>query len=199
MRRLIVPLLLLLSAASALAEVPLSQVEQRLDRARAVRGEFVQTRELVGVKKPLRASGRFLVDRERGVVWRTDKPFSQSMRITRERIVQRSGGQETLRLDAQREPVVGTIGGVLFALFAGDFNALAAHFEVDASVAGPRWQVKLKPREVALGKLVTGLTLDGAGTVQHIVLTGAGGDITRIEFSGVTVGDTVDEAEWLHE
>ncbi|GLS06348.1 outer-membrane lipoprotein carrier protein [Chitiniphilus shinanonensis] len=198
MRRLIA-VLMLLASASTLAGVPLSQVEQRLDRARVVRGEFTQLRQLVGVKKPLRASGRFLVDRERGVLWRTEQPFAQSLRITRDQIVQRSGGQETLRLDARREPVVGTIGGVLFALFAGDFDALARHFEVDASVNGPRWQVKLKPRDAALGKLVAGLTLDGAATVQHIALDSAGGDSTRIEFSGVTVGDKVDEAEWRDE
>ncbi|UXY16002.1 outer membrane lipoprotein carrier protein LolA [Chitiniphilus purpureus] len=185
--RLIAACALMLACAVAAAQVPLSEVQARLDQARVIRGEFTQLRELVGVDKPLRASGRFVLDRARGVVWETRKPFAQTLRITRDEIVQRQGETVTLRLNTGRDPAAGTVGTVLFALMAGDFEGLARYFEIEASVDGARWQVNLTPRTATLGKLMRTLSLSGAKTVETIDLTAQSGDATRIALRGVTL------------
>ncbi|WP_051710783.1 LolA family protein [Andreprevotia chitinilytica] len=180
---------------SAQASDLLDRVAKQVTDSRVVRGDFAQTRELVGVKKPLKSTGHFVVDKQRGVVWQTIKPFASKLKISRQAIVQKSGDQVLMQLSADKEPAVKTVGTVLFALFAGDFATLERYFNVtgDASVKG--WQLQLAPKDAALAKLIRGLKLDGSKAIDQIELDAASGDVTRITFSQVSNGDALLPAE----
>lgn len=145
-----------------------------------------QVRELVGVKRQLKADGRFIVDKARGVIWKTEKPFQNSLRVSRTEIVQKDGNQVLMRMSADKEPAVKTIGSVLFSLSSGDLSTLARYFSYTGSHTGKTWQVALVPKDTAFGKIVRGLQLEGGATVEQIVLTAGSGDVTRIVFRHVT-------------
>jgi hypothetical protein len=196
MRRLILALFTLLASLSAhAADDILKAVKSRLADAPVVRGEFVQMRELAGVKKPLRAEGDFVVMRGRGVIWRTAKPFPQTLRVTAGEILQRDGDNTLMRLSADKEPVVAAISRTLFGLFAGDLDQLTRFFNAEGSVDGSRWQLKLVPKEQALAKLIGQIDVDGARTVEHVRLDAPSGDRTRIEMRRITMANSPDAAE----
>lgn len=196
MRRLILSLCLAAASLSAqAADDLLKAVRSRLADAPVVRGEFVQLRELSGVKKPLRAEGDFVVVRGRGVIWRTVKPFPQTLRVTATEILQRDGESTLMRLSADKEPVVATLGRTLSGLFAGDLEQLTRFFNAEGSVDGPRWQLKLVPRDAAVARLVGEIHLDGARTVEHVQLAAPSGDSTRIEMRKVTTAEAPTAAE----
>ena len=79
------------------------------------------------------SNGRFCVVADKGVLWRTLQPFPNTLRLTRDEIVQMRGDRVALRLDAKQEPTVRMINNVLFALLAGDFGPLEKLFEIDGS------------------------------------------------------------------
>ena len=190
---------LLLSAACiaciAHAAAPVAQIQAVLAKPDVMCGRFDQTKQLVGIKKPLASSGRFCVVAGKGVLWRTLQPFPATLRLTRDEIVQMQGDRVAMRLDAKQEPVVRMINSVLFSLLSGDLSQLDKLFEMEGSIQGRQWKVALTAREAALAKAVGTIALEGSDYVKKVTMNEAGGDHTDILFSDIHSGAQALNAE----
>lgn len=199
MRRCLIALCLWLASPALLADELTNRIQQQLSNAPVLRGEFQQTRQLAGMSRPLKSSGRMVVDNRRGVLWKTEKPIAGSLRISRQEIVHKDGSQVLMRLSAEREPVVKTIGSILFSLFAGDLATLDRHFTHSGSLQrrdGRRgWELQLTPRDAALASLIQRIELKGGSHAEEVLLRAASGDITRIEFRRVNTASALTAAE----
>jgi outer membrane lipoprotein carrier protein LolA len=187
----------IIAALALLGASPAAKIQSMLAKPKVLCGRFDQTKQLVGLKKPVKSSGRFCVVADKGVLWRSERPFANTIKLTRDEIVQFQGDRVALRLDAKKEPTVRVINSVLFALLAGDLDQLEKLFEIDGSVSNQSWSVTLKARQPALAKAVGAIALDGAEYVKNIIIDESGGDRTSIVFSAIQTGDgamTVDEA-----
>lgn len=186
-----------LASLPLLGAVPVAKIQSMVAQPKVLCGRFDQTKQLVGLKKPVISNGRFCVVAEKGVLWRTVQPFPNTLRLSRDEIVQLRGERVALRLDAKQEPMVRMINRVLFALLAGDFGQLEKLFAVDGSVDKNGWSVTLKAREPGLAKAIGTLALEGAEYVKNVTIDEASGDRTSIVFSALQTGDgamTLDEA-----
>jgi len=188
MKRILLTLALALSASGAYAAAPVAQIQSMLAKPEQLCGRFDQTKQLAGMKKPLASSGRFCVVAGKGVLWRTLKPFPNTLRLKRDEIVHMQGDRVAMRLDASQEPTVRMINGVLFSLLGGDLSQLENLFEVDGSVSGDTWKVALKARNPAVAKAVGAISLEGGAYVRNIRMVDAGGDKTDIVFSELKTG-----------
>jgi outer membrane lipoprotein carrier protein LolA len=185
------------AALTLLGAGPAAKIQSMLAKPKVLCGRFDQTKQLVGLKKPVKSTGRFCVVAEKGVLWRSERPFANTIKLTRDEIIQLQGERVTMRLDAQKEPTVRVINSVLFALLAGDLDQLEKLFDIDGEVNHQSWRVTLKARAPALARAIGAITLDGAEYVKNIDIDEASGDRTRIVFSAIQTGDgamTVDEA-----
>jgi hypothetical protein len=185
------------AALTLLGAGPAAKIQSMLAKPKVLCGRFDQTKQLVGLKKPVKSSGRFCVVAEKGVLWRSERPFANTIKLTRDEIIQLQGERVTMRLDAKKEPTVRVINSVLFALLAGDLDQLEKLFDIDGEVNHQSWRVTLKARAPALARAIGAITLDGAEYVKNIDIDEASGDRTRIVFSAIQTGDgamTVDEA-----
>ncbi|MDN4051872.1 outer membrane lipoprotein carrier protein LolA [Massilia sp. YIM B02763] len=180
----------LLAAAclSAQAAAPVATIQAMLAKPDQLCGRFDQSKQLAGMKKPLASSGKFCVVAGKGVLWRTLKPFANTLRLTRDEIVQTQGERVAMRLEASREPTVRMINGVLFSLLSGDLHQLESLFEVDGSVSGDTWKVSLKARNAALARAVGTISLDGGAYVRTIRMVEESGDRTDIRFLDIKTG-----------
>ena len=185
----------------ALAAMPLSvadpvaKIQSMLARAKVLCGRFDQTKQLVGLKKPVASNGRFCIVADMGVLWRSLQPFASTLRLTRDEIVQMQGGRVAMRLDAKQEPAVRMINGILFAALAGDLDKLQALFEIDGGIHNNRWSVTLKAREPALAKAIGAIALEGGVYVQSVNISEAAGDRTSIVFSSIQIGESAMSAD----
>ena len=184
---------LLLAACCALAgnsqaAAPIARIQAMLAKPEQLCGRFEQTKQLAGMKKPLVSTGRFCVVAGKGVLWRTLKPFPNTMRLKKDEIVHLQGERVAMRLDASQEPTVRMINGVLFSLLAGDLGQLETLFEVDGSVTETGWKVALKARSAALARAIGAISLDGGAYVRTIHMNEASGDKTDIVFSDIKTG-----------
>jgi hypothetical protein len=191
---------LLLSAAGCVsmnvhAAAPVAQIQAVLARPDVMCGHFDQSKQLVGIKKPLASSGRFCVVAGKGVLWRTLLPFPATLRLTRDEIVQMQGDRVAMRLDAKQEPVVKMINSVLFSLLSGDLSQLDQLFEMDGKIQGKQWKVTLNARAPALAKAIGVLALEGSDYVKKVTIDEAGGDHTEILFSDIHSGAQALNAE----
>jgi hypothetical protein len=178
-----------LAALALLGAAPAAKIQSMLARPKILCGRFDQQKQLVGLKKPVSSNGRFCVVADKGVLWRTLQPFPNTLKITRDEIIQLSGERVALRMDARQEPAVRMINSVLFALLGGDLEPLEKIFQIDGVVQEKSWSVTLKPRDAGFGKVISTIALDGGVYVRRIVISETSGDRTEIEFSAIQTGD----------
>lgn len=195
MKRILVTMCLSLMSAAVQAGAPVEKISAMLAKPSAMCGRFDQTKQLTGMKKPLLSNGRFCVVAGKGVLWRTLKPFPNTLRLTRDEIVHFQGERVAMRLDAKQEPTVRMINSVLFSLLSGELSQLETLFEVDGSVDGAGWKVALKARQPALAKAIGAIALDGGAYVKNIQINEASGDRTAIVFSDIKTGESSIQAE----
>jgi len=183
------------AALALLGATPVARIQSMLAKPKVLCGRFEQSKQLVGLKKPVHSNGRFCVVADKGVLWRTLQPFPNTLKLTRDEIVQLRGERVALRLDAKQEPTVRIINSMLFALLAGDLAELEKLFDVDGKAHDNGWSVMLKAREPGLAKAVGSITLDGGVYVKNIVINEAGGDRTQIAFSSIQTGEDAMSAD----
>ena len=176
--------------AAELATASMDKIAAMLGKPAVLCGHFEQSKQLTGMKRPLASSGRFCVVAGKGVLWRTLQPFPNTMRLTRDEIINYQGDRVVLRLEAKQEPTVRMINSVLFSMLAGDLAELQSLFLMDGSIAAERWQVTLKARAPALAQAIGTIHLEGGHVVHSIRINEASGDSTAIEFSGVQTGES---------
>lgn len=189
MKKLMMAVLLFAAATCTQAAAPVAKIQSMLAKPDVLCGRFDQSKQLAGMKKPLLSNGRFCVVKGKGVLWRTLKPFPNTLRLTRDEIVHLQGDRVAMRMDARSEPVVRTINSVLFSLLGGDLAQLDKLFEVDGTAEKDSWQVALKAREPALAKAIGAVNLEGGAYVKRIEMNEASGDKTSIVFSAMQAGE----------
>ncbi|MDR2365005.1 MAG: outer membrane lipoprotein carrier protein LolA [Zoogloeaceae bacterium] len=161
-------------------------VEKQLTRSPVVRGEFQQTRKLARIRKPLISHGRFLVAENHGVLWENIRPFAQVTRLTPNEIVQSDGKETLMKLDANKEPVVKIINGILFSALSGNVAALAQIFDYSGAMEDGKWRLEFTPKEKNLARLIGVLRLTGGRDLASVEMESTAGDVTRIEFKAQT-------------
>jgi outer membrane lipoprotein carrier protein LolA len=171
-----------------LGAAPVAEIQAILAQPKVLCGRFDQIKQLAGLKNPLRSNGRFCVVADKGVLWRSLQPFANTVRLSRDEIVQWQGERLAMRLNAKQEPTVRIINSLLFSVLAGDLGQLEKHFDVDGSVSDGAWSVKLKARDAGVAKVIGAIALDGAAYVKNIAIDEANGDRTRIVFSALQTG-----------
>ncbi len=178
-----------------LGAAPVAKIQSMIARPKVLCGRFDQSKQLVGLKKPITSNGRFCVVADKGVLWRSLQPFPNTLRLTRDEIVQLQGDRVAMRLDAKQEPTVRIINSVLFAVLAGDLSHLETLFEVDGNIHDNSWSVTLKAREPALARVIGSIALDGGVYVKNVTIGEASGDRTSIVFSAIQTGDAAMSAD----
>ena len=180
---------LLIASLGQLAQAaPIAQIQSMLAKPAVMCGRFDQTKQLAGIKKPLASQGRFCVVAGKGVLWRTLKPFPNTLRLTKDEIVHFQGERVAMRLEAKQEPTVRMINSVLFSLLSGDLGQLDTLFEVDGTAEASSWKVALRARQPALAKAIGAISLDGGSYVKNIRIDEQSGDKTAIVFSEIKTG-----------
>ena len=175
-------------SSPALAGDALSAVQQRVAQVTVLRGEFTQEKRIEGFKNPLRSQGRFLLARDKGVVWTTLKPFPSEVVLTRDRILSRQrDGSTRVELDARQQPALRAVNEMMFALMSGDVKALTGRFDAQPQLLPNNgWKLVLKPKPGAVAQAFNSITLEGDRYVRRVGIDERNGDRTQLQFSGMT-------------
>jgi outer membrane lipoprotein-sorting protein len=163
---------------------PADALLARLHQPAVLRGNFVQSRQITGFKRPVESSGDFVVARGTGLLWHTQKPFESLLSVSRARlrVTNGKGGTETT-LDAKREPMLRTLNEILQSVVIADIAALRTRFELEVRLVGTTdWEMTLQPKDAALRSRVSAIVLSGGAHVQGARLVEASGDITTVRF-----------------
>ncbi len=180
-RLLLLGALLAVSAYAVQAE-PAPPWGDTQAQGEVVRGTFTQTKHLAELEQPLLSTGRFVVARDRGLIWHIEQPVSAELIMTRERMVQRSDGHEVARISAQEQPALGVVAAVLLAVFQADMDRLRQYFDIETQTReGGAWAMQLRPVASGVREFIEGVRIEGAANIERIEIRQAGGDRSIIE------------------
>jgi hypothetical protein len=194
-KRLLVAIFVLVSG-SVYAESLVNQIEALVGTSPTVRGKFTQTKTLLGVSKKLNSQGFFIVDKSKGVVWVTEKPIYQTLKVTDTGIRIGSKGGVLMTLDARSEPSVKYINELVLAIFSGDMSALEKIFNYSGNVTANDWSIELTPKNVT-STLFKKITILGSSSISRITFVSKEGDITEVAFSDVRLAPSLSKDEAL--
>ena len=162
----------------------LGDIRARLDAHTVVRAEFVQTRTMADLARPLVTRGRMVVWGAGGVIWQIDKPVRATYVLRDDSTLEiAADGTRTVR-SAKDDRGAARIGRVLRAVLKGDAGTLGEWFDADPRIAGERWSLALTPRQGPLAFYVKSVQVSGAEFVHSVRIVEENGDTTQMQFHG---------------
>ncbi|WP_144212109.1 outer membrane lipoprotein carrier protein LolA [Shewanella donghaensis] len=167
----------------------LSQLASQLQLSPQTKGQFIQTRYLAVLKKPLKSQGVFIFSQQQGLFWQQTKPFPTTL-VLKDRMliqqdsfgnIQQSNANQASAAMAEQLPML------MQALLTGDVKALEKDFQLympavintaENTSAGHAtlWQLGLVAKDPMIQKAIGALILEGS-----LAPTQADKSVTQIE------------------
>lgn len=175
----------------------LSNIGKQIEQHEVVRADFVQTKHMAALKRPLITHGKLLYSRAHGILWQIEKPFRTTYVLGESKIVEISADGVRKERGLSDIPALAQIGRVFRAMLGANTEAVKNNF--DASVQGDssKWQIQLLPNQSQLKQYLVQLTLNGSHFVERIEIAETNGDTTRILLKNSQAASAPDAAE-LH-
>jgi outer membrane lipoprotein-sorting protein len=179
LRTLLVGLLgALITVLAQAADAPwnIDQLMQALAKINVGRAEFVETKTIAMLEKPVVSSGQLFYVAPDKLEKRTLKPRPESMIIEGNTLVIERGRQNmTLQVDSAPE-LAGFVNSIRGTL-AGDRKALERSFALSLEGPPQRWLLTLKPLDARMAAAVTSIRITGAlDDVRNVEILQADGD-----------------------
>lgn len=173
----------------------LARITARVGQPPVIRAEFVQTRQMVSMKRPLTSSGRLTYSRKHGVLWQIEQPYRMSYILSDERIVEIASDGSRKERSARDVPGLAQVGRVFRAMLGANTAALQDYFDATVQGDNSAWTIVLKPRQAQLAQFLSGMQIAGSQFVDSITISEAGGDSSNIRFRNTQGVDAPNTAE----
>ncbi len=173
----------------------MTDIRARLQAHDLVRADFVQTRTMKDLERPLVSRGRLVVWGPGGVIWQTEQPFRATYVLRDDSTIEiAADGARTVR-SARDDRGAARIGRVLRAVLKGDAKALEEWFEAEPRVSGGRWSLALSPRQGPMAFFVKSVQLSGGEFVDSVRIVEETGDATHMQFRNHHGGGALSDEE----
>ena len=165
-----------------------------LKEAACIHVDFVQTRNLAALSRPLKASGSMVLARDKGVIWALKRPVALTYVMGPKglMVVNPDGSRD--RKTAKEAPMVAQMSQVFQSVAQGDWHALEQFFTVSAEGRTEHWEVSLLPKPQTAA-FVKRIRLDGGRFIDRIRVDEAAGDSTELVFQHQTLDAPLTAAE----
>ncbi len=172
-------------------------ISKRLSNSPVVKGKFVQEKKIKILKKPLQSSGFFTVSAEKGVMWKTLKPFQSTLIVTQSGVWQEAYGKKA-QMTTQSDQVMGQIMGIFFAIFQGREAELKKEFTLFFIQEGAQWELGLKAKKTSvLSKILPQVRISGSSEIQQFISEDKNGDTLEISFVDLSKSETLNPEDAL--
>ena len=184
-------LFLLFTVSFLFAENPedfsLEQVCEKLSAHKNTTGDFIQTKILQTNGRKLKSTGKYIICPE-GILWKTEKPVSSSLILTKEMMIQISANGNKSVMSGKDNQTFLNISETLSSVFSGDVAALKNNFNCSFSKEqNGEWTVELSPKDSTIASVMKMLVLSGISQneteMTSLIMTEASGNTITYEFT----------------
>lgn len=185
MRALTVALLAWSSAFAWASTDLVGQIAAQARQTPVLRADFVQTKTMMALKRPLISTGRMVLSSEQGVVWLLETPVRVGYVLSDQRVVEIDVQGVPRVRQASDVPGLAQISRTFQAMIGGNLDALRDQFDISASGTPARWEMLLRPRQRQTAAFLESLRLAGGRHVERITIVEANGDTTTLQMKNV--------------
>lgn len=174
----------------------LARVLARLAEHAVVRAQFVQERFVSAMPAPILSSGRMIVSRKEGVLWRIESPITVALAFTPTQIIE-TGPDGARRLSAGRRggAVQAEMARLIRGITSADAGALRDNFDLRVAGSVERWTISLTPRRREMARVLSTIELTGARHLEAIEIHEASGERTAIRLGNFATAAELEPAE----
>ena len=148
--------------------VSLDSVCSGLTEFKVTSGSFVQSRQAPGLKRPLKSSGSFVIC-DKGIAWKTLKPISSVLAVSRDKIIQTTPDGRKNVIDGSGNQTFKNIAETLATVFSGDRSALEKNFRVSFSSDGNSWTINLVPKDSTIASAIKAIDMAGTSGYESFI------------------------------
>lgn len=161
----------------------LASLQAQLAKHQIVRGEFTQLRHIEMFEQPLSSAGKFLLDKQNGLLWQQNSPFPVNLVLTQDKLRQTFANQPPQVITEKENPMAFYFSHLFLSVFHGDTQQLNKQFTMTLHTEDGQWQLNLTPRNEQLNSVFTSITLTGRDDIDGLILQEVRGDKTEIQFT----------------
>lgn len=147
------------------------------------KGDFTQTKYLSKLNRSLVSSGTYLIARQDGIVWRTQKPFPSTMTVTKSAVIQTAASGKKSVLVAGSNPTFESFATIISSVFAGGEDLSAHNFDLFFDGTATDWTIGLVPKDATIRAVAQHFILQGGTTLRSVTMYEPTGDFVRYEFA----------------
>jgi len=174
-------LTLLLPAMALHGQALPGSLTAHLKEAACIHLDFVQTRSLAALTRPLKASGSLVLARDKGVIWALKRPVALTYVMGPKGLMVVDGDGVRERKGAGAAPMVAQMGRIFQALAQGDWHVLDSFFTVTGEGDPGHWEVNLQPNAQAAA-FVKRVRINGGQFIDRVRIDEPAGDRTELVF-----------------
>ena len=156
--------------------------------------EFVQTRTLAALSRPLKTTGRLVLSKDHGVIWQVRKPINLTYVVGLKGMMEVGPDGKAKQKSAKDVPVVAQMGRILQALLQGRWSALEDYFTLRGEGKADRWKIMLVPKPQTAAFL-KGVQVTGGKFIERIHVDEVSGDGMDLVFDHPRTDEPLSEAE----
>lgn len=177
--------------ASSVMQYPLQETEKNLFEKNMVssikkpviRGQFKQTKFIPKLNRNFTSNGSFLIASNKGIILNVQKPFTSTLIITKEKIIQKSASGKKESLKAEDTPSFIHFSEMMISLFSKKPENLYTHFSVFFKMNSQSWDLGLVPKDQSVRSVILSIELSGENDFPHkMILNNADGSKTQYDF-----------------
>ena len=186
-------LMMLLGIASSRADVleyPLKdssrpELEKSLARVMdydVASGDFKQTKSVKKIKRDFVSTGVFLISKENGIIWKTQKPIVSELAVNKGGVFERDAKGVSRRVLSKENPVFADFSGHIQSLLSGNISELEKNFKIFYEKQKCGFKLGLVPREGIVRKAVANIVIDACENVDKVTVTNVDDSPVTYEF-----------------
>lgn len=157
-----------------------------------IQGDFSQEKQIKVLSRPLRSSGAFTLGETEGLIWDTQFPIQNRIKVNTSGLYEWRGKNNSSGTDQWRiKPESQSAGFSRYAksfqaLLNADIQQLQQNFELYWQNTTGEWSLGLKPKQTSpLNKLISWIKVSGSDRVTMIQILEQSGDFSKITLSSV--------------
>lgn len=150
-----------------------------LKEGQALEGYFIQQRHLSGFAHPIVSEGQFYFEKNKGLIWKTQKPFETKLVINADGITQFVDDQDTMTVSVKQFPALETLHQVLSLSMQGRWQEIDRLYGAGLTPSGTGWALNFQPE----GDMpIQSISLQGDEFLNHLIIVKPEGDKDEIQF-----------------
>ena len=148
-------------------------------------GSFEQEKSVGEVDVTLKSSGTFAIDKEKGIKWQIQKPYSNTTIIQDGKLCMKNDA-DSQTIDSENNQVLKHIIGIMQNLLVQDYDSLSEYFDITHYKTKKFLKIILTTKDQTMSKVFSNIEIIITKYVDEVYLYSPESDLTVIKFSKVT-------------